>query len=204
MRITLLRHGTTLACIDGVLRGRRDDPLNDEGWQQMRAAVSPFFPPAAHENAGWHTIISSPLNRCAAFAREFAHASGLPLQLDERLIELDFGAWEGCHLDALMKHPHDREALRLFWENPWQHSPPQGETLTAFEARIRAFWHELIDRSTQQNTLVITHGGVIRLLLCAAQKLPRRQLLQIEVPNASIHHLAALPLPELHDHDDHE
>lgn len=200
MSITLLRHGTTSACINGVLRGRRDDPLNDEGWQQMRTAVSTHRVAQANTGCtGWKTIISSPLIRCAAFAHELAQTCDLPLQIDERLIELDFGAWEGCSLNALMQQPDDRETLRLFWENPWRHPPPQGETLAAFEARIRTFWHGVVDHASEHNTLVITHGGVIRLLLCAARQLPRSQLLQIEVPNASIHRLAALPLPELHD-----
>ncbi|MBP9713459.1 MAG: alpha-ribazole phosphatase family protein [Sterolibacterium sp.] len=199
MSITLLRHGATSACISGVLRGRRDDPLTEEGWQQMRAATATHLHPTHPETDAWQTIISSPLIRCAAFARELAQARGLPLHVDDRLSELDFGAWEGRRLDELMQDAEDKETLRRFWENPWQQPPPQGETLTAFESRIRAAWQSLLTQHAGQRVLVITHGGVIRLLLCAARGLPRHQLLQIEVANASLHTLAAHPLPSLCD-----
>lgn len=67
----------------------------------------------------------------------------------------------------------------------------------AFESRIRAAWQSLLAQHAGQRVLVITHGGVIRLLLCAALSLPRHQLLQIEVANASLHTLAEHPLPSL-------
>lgn len=201
MSITLLRHGATSACTHGVLRGRRDDPLTEEGWQQMRTAAATHPHHTLPDSDAWQVIISSPLIRCAAFAHELAQVRGLPLHMDERLIELDFGVWEGQSLDTLMQDAENKETLRRFWENPWQQPPPQGETLTAFETRIRAAWQSLITRHAGQRVLVITHGGVIRLLLCAARGLPRHQLLQIEVTHASLHPLEAYPLPPLYDHE---
>jgi alpha-ribazole phosphatase len=195
MSIVLLRHGATHACVNGVLRGRRDDPLTDEGWQQMRAAVAA----GAESDDRWQAIVSSPLIRCAEFAHELAQARGLPLQIDERLVEMDFGAWEGRRIDELLQDPVHSEALRQFWDDPWHHPPPQGETLASFETRIHEAWSSILARPAQRPLLIVTHGGVIRLLLCAAQRRPRSQLLHLEVPNASLHRLKASPLPRLNE-----
>ena len=65
--IDLIRHGEPEGGVR--IRGSRDDPLSDIGWSQMWSAVGQAKP--------WHEIVSSPLSRCAAFAREL----GSPLEL---------------------------------------------------------------------------------------------------------------------------
>ncbi|NIU60591.1 MAG: histidine phosphatase family protein, partial [Pseudomonas stutzeri] len=71
------------------------------GWQQMRDAVALAGP--------WDVLVSSPLQRCAAFARELAAERRLPLRIEPELRELHFGAWEGRSAAELMST--DAEAL---------------------------------------------------------------------------------------------
>lgn len=202
MRIGLLRHGATCETSDGILRGRGDDALSPEGWLQLRRAAT------TARSHRWQRIVSSPLKRCADFAHELAAQWTLPLSIDARLSELDFGAWEGRHYSELLVEPDSATALQGFWDDPWRHPPPQGENLTTFENRVLAAWNELSTLDSVAgdagggDTLVITHGGVIRLLLCAMRGLPRTELLKLDVAHASLHLLPCQPLQSLPMLDD--
>lgn len=124
LRLDLLRHGETE--LGGGLRGSLDDALTEKGWAQMRAAVVAGGP--------WNRLISSPLQRCARFAAELGEQLNLPVHLDKHLQELHFGAWEGQSAAALMET--DAEALGLFWADPYAFTPPQGEPVSDFAARV--------------------------------------------------------------------
>ncbi len=174
LHLEMLRHGETVT--GGGFRGRLDDELTDTGWQQMRQAVA---------NAGrWDRIVSSPLRRCAAFAAELAEQRDLPMELELDLRELDFGQWEGRTAAELMVD--QSEALGRFWENPYSFTPPGGEPLPEFEARILTAIERLTDRYAGERILLVTHGGVMRLLLAEARGLPREQLLQVEVGHGAM------------------
>lgn len=170
--LELLRHGETE--LGGGLRGSLDDALTETGWAQLRAAVAGGGP--------WDRLISSPLQRCARFAEELAAQHGVPLSLEPDLQELHFGAWEGRSTAELMQT--SATELGLFWNDPYGFTPPEGEPLLAFEARILAAVQRLQARHAGERLLLVTHGGVIRLLLARARGLPRRDLLQVNVAHA--------------------
>jgi alpha-ribazole phosphatase len=162
------------------LRGSLDDALTDKGWQQMRAAVI--------EQGPWDRLVSSPLQRCARFSEELAAQLGLPLELDKDLQELHFGAWEGQSAATLMET--DAQALGLFWADPYSFTPPQGEPVVAFSARVLAAVARLQAAYAGERVLLISHGGVMRLLLAQARGLPREQLLNVEVGHGALFSLS--------------
>jgi len=174
LRLDLLRHGETE--LGGGLRGSLDDALTEKGWAQMRAAVIAGGP--------WDRLISSPLQRCARFAAELGEQLNLPVHLDKHLQELHFGAWEGQSAAALMET--DAEALGLFWADPYAFTPPQGEPVSDFAARVLGAVARLHQAYAGERVLLISHGGVMRLLLAQARGLPREQLLNVEVAHASL------------------
>lgn len=174
LRLDLLRHGETE--LGGGLRGSLDDALTEKGWAQMRAAVVAGGP--------WDRLISSPLQRCARFAAELGEQLNLPVHLDKHLQELHFGAWEGQSAAALMET--DAEALGLFWADPYSFTPPQGEPVSDFAARVLGAVARLHQACAGERILLISHGGVMRLLLAKARGLPREQLLNVEVAHASL------------------
>jgi len=174
LRLDLLRHGETE--LGGGLRGSLDDALTEKGWAQMRAAVVAGGP--------WDRLISSPLQRCARFAAELGEQLNLPVHLDKHLQELHFGAWEGQSAAALMKT--DAEALGLFWADPYAFTPPQGEPVSDFAARVLGAVARLHQAYAGERVLLISHGGVMRLLLAQARGLPREQLLNVEVAHAAL------------------
>ncbi|POA22044.1 MULTISPECIES: alpha-ribazole phosphatase family protein [unclassified Pseudomonas] len=174
LRLDLLRHGETE--LGGGLRGSLDDALTEKGWAQMRAAVLAGGP--------WDRLISSPLQRCARFAAELGEQLNLPVQLEKDLQELHFGAWEGQSAAALMET--DAEALGLFWADPYSFTPPQGEPVSNFAERVLGAVARLHQAYAGERVLLISHGGVMRLLLAQARGLPREQLLNVEVAHASL------------------
>jgi len=175
--LQLLRHGETEQ--GGGLRGSLDDALTAAGWAQLRAAVQ------ADEH--WDALVSSPLQRCARFADELAAARGLPLQFEAGLQELHFGAWEGRTAAQLMET--DADELGRFWADPYAFTPPGGEPLVDFEARVLEALQRLHAEYRGQQLLVVTHGGVMRLLLARARGLPRAHLLQVSVAHGQRVHL---------------
>jgi alpha-ribazole phosphatase len=181
LRLDLLRHGETE--LGGGLRGSLDDALTATGWAQMRAAVV--------EQGPWDRLVSSPLQRCARFAEELAAQLNLPVDLEKDLQELHFGAWEGQSAAALMKT--DAQDLGLFWADPYGFTPPQGEPVTDFSRRVLAAVERLHARFAGERVLLISHGGVMRLLLAQARGLPREQLLNVEVGHGALFSLTVEP-----------
>ncbi|WP_095106943.1 alpha-ribazole phosphatase family protein [Pseudomonas sp. Irchel 3E20] len=174
LRLDLLRHGETE--LGGGLRGSLDDALTEHGWAQMRAAVQAQGP--------WDRVLSSPLQRCARFAEELGARLGVPVHLEADLQELHFGAWEGRSAAALMET--DAEGLGLFWSDPYAFTPPEGEPVTQFAARVLAAVQRLHRAYAGQRVLLVSHGGVMRLLLARARGLPREQLLNVEVAHGAL------------------
>ena len=174
LHLDLLRHGETE--LGGGLRGSLDDELTAKGWEQMRAAVIGQGP--------WDRLVSSPLQRCARFADELGSHLNVPVSLEKDLQELHFGAWEGQSAVALMQT--DAEALGLFWADPYSFTPPGGEPVSDFSDRVLGAVARLHEAYAGERVLLISHGGVMRLLLARARGLPREQLLNVEVGHGGL------------------
>ena len=178
LHLDLLRHGETE--LGGGLRGSLDDALTEKGWQQMREAVLAQGP--------WDRLVSSPLQRCARFAHELGGQLGVPVTLEKDLQELHFGAWEGQSAAELMKT--DAQALGLFWADPYSFTPPGGEPVADFSLRVRTAVARLQSTCAGERVLLISHGGVMRLLLAQAREMPQEQLLNVEVGHGALFSLS--------------
>jgi len=174
MILDLLRHGETE--LGGGLRGSLDDVLTERGWSQMRAAVAAAGP--------WDVLVSSPLRRCAHFADELGERLALPVQREAGVRELHFGDWEGRSAAQIMQDQAD--ALGRFWADPYGYTPPNGEPVSAFAERVLAAIDSLGRQHAGKRVLLVTHGGVMRLLLARARGLPREHLLQVEVGHGAL------------------
>lgn len=174
LQIDLLRHGKTE--LSHTLRGSTDDALTVEGWQQMQQTL-------AHSLVAkiqWDVIFSSPLQRCHAFAVQTAAAMNLELIAVPLMQEMHFGDWETVSIQQL--YETDPNALEKFWTQPTIFTPPNAEGLVGFERRIDAGLHhiqQLMRKKGHQRALVITHGGVIKLLKCKALQQPLDDVLKM-------------------------
>jgi len=172
--IDMIRHGEPLG--GKKYRGQIDDPLSEKGWRQMREAVADHCP--------WDLIVTSPLSRCQAFAEELAQRHGVPLQVEPRLKEIGFGAWEGKTATELLAE--DDRLLANFWSDPLNHTPPGAEPLAAFRDRIVAAWNDLLQQHAGKHLLIVGHAGQMRMVVRHVLDMPLDRLFRIQVDNASL------------------
>lgn len=118
-----LRHGEPVG--GKIFRGSTDDPLTENGWQQMHDSV---------KDLSYDEIISSPLKRCVEFSETLQNKMKLPLTINKNIQEMHLGDWEG--LSAAQVEQLDAKALGAFWEAPHSNTPPNGEAFYDFEQRI--------------------------------------------------------------------
>ena len=182
--VDLLRHGEPAG--GKKFRGAVDDPLSPLGWQQMRAAVG--------DCRDWQVVASSPLTRCAAFARELAQQLNRPLEIVEDFSELRFGVWEGRGVAEV--HDSDPLALAQFWRDPIAHPIPEGESVADFDQRIGQAWAALLKRHRGRHVLLVAHGGTIRMVLRRILDMPLRRLWRFEVPFAALSRVRCFHDPE--------
>ena len=145
--ICILRHGETAKNRASLLQGRSNEPLNERGTAQA-AAVRDWF---QSQGITFDLVLSSPLLRAVRTA-ELA-APGLPVRMEERLIEMDYGPYEGMDL----RHPAP-EVLTFFAD--FVHNPaPEGmEPLEAVTARLGSLLEELKETAVHRNILLATHA----------------------------------------------
>lgn len=173
MRLVLIRHAP-LPDLAGVCYGRLDPApgvLEASGLARLRAEIAPLIDDAP--------CLSSPARRC----RELAAALHPAPRLDPRLLELDFGAWEGRAWEDL-----PREELDAWAADPLHYAPGRGESVAAMRRRVLAWRDELRDELRQSGAstaLCVTHAGVIKLLLAAARGLAPADWLGLAVPYAT-------------------
>lgn len=172
--VDLLRHG---ACEGGeIFRGSTDVPLTPQGWAQMHTALE--------QHVGWECVVVSSLQRCKNFAIQFSEKNNLPLHVDERLREIHFGEWEGQKIvDVERDHG---TSLWKFWNDPECFTPPSGESMQAFRERIVGAAKDILHEHRGKHILLITHGAVIRMLLCEWLQMPMTAFSSIAVPYAGL------------------
>ncbi|WP_087545022.1 histidine phosphatase family protein [Acinetobacter sp. WCHA29] len=165
MQIDLLRHGETT--LSHTLRGHLDDELTEKGWLQMQSTIQQYITTPMD----WDVIISSPLRRCRRFAEHLADQLELPMRVNDHIKEMYFGDWEGISTQAI----YEAEPKRLanFWQFPTQYHAPNGESLIQFQQRVMCGFDEIYEQMQRHNwnkALIVTHGGVIKLLTCLARQ----------------------------------
>ena len=172
--IDLLRHGD----VEGgrKYRGQLDDPLSELGWQQLRDTTA--------NKQNWQQVITSPLKRCADFAEELKQTHALPLQTWPEFKEVSFGLWEGKTADELLNVEAD--AIKRYWNDPINTTPPQGENLLAFEKRVLNGWNNLLSEFQGLHILLVSHAGVMRIILCYLLGMPLSELFKLDVGLAKV------------------
>ena len=145
--IYIIRHGQTEKNRANVLQGRSDIPLNDSGRQQAEKVKDHFIKAGIH----FDLVYTSPLIRAVQTAAIIAE--GIPQVKDERLIEMDYGPYEG--MDLADPAPEVLEFFRDFVHNP---APNGMEPLQAIVVRLGSFLEEIREEAAEKNILISTHA----------------------------------------------
>lgn len=175
--VDLLRHGEPLG--GRRFRGQTDDPLSERGWRQMRDAVGDAAP--------WQHIVSSPLQRCSAFARELADKRQLSFALEPGFKEIRFGAWEGFTPEEIQRR--DGERYRRYRDDPAGFMPAGAEPMAEFVARVAQSWESLLSAQQGRQVLLVCHAGVIRAVLGVVLGITPQNLFRIQIDYASLSRL---------------
>jgi broad specificity phosphatase PhoE len=162
-RLIFLRHGETDWNVAGRLQGQADVALNAKGEAQAEEAgrIVGRILGRNPDRLGAFDYVSSPLlrsRRTMELARGALGLDPFTYRLDDRLIELSFGQWEGMTWPQVKAHsPHMAAAREA---DKWSLQPPDGESYAMLSERIRP-WLDTLG----QDTIAVAHGGVARCLM---------------------------------------
>ncbi len=156
MTLYVCRHGRTEANASGLLLGRADPELDAIGQSQAAAMAAALPTP--------DLVVSSPLARCRQTAAAFASQSEVEvgIEIDERLIELDYGDFD---LKPLRDIP--AEVWRQWREDP-DFRPPGGETLEELSTRVSGALDAVADRAAEADVVIVSHVSPIKAALAWA------------------------------------
>jgi broad specificity phosphatase PhoE len=138
--LIIVRHGRTAANASGVLLGRLDPSLDDEGRRQAAAVATTL-------GTGGARVVSSPLRR----AQETAAMLSTNVEVDDRWIEMDYGSLDGTPIADVPL------ALWQRWQNDVHFAPEGGESLAAMGERVRAACTDVAGDAVDRDVIVVTH-----------------------------------------------
>lgn len=155
--VYLIRHGQVESRFEGKLVGSTDADLSPKGVEQA-ARLSPFLAQRSPD-----ICFSSPLRRCLQTATGAVSALNIEIVQQEKLREVDFGKWEGLGFDDIVAM--DPDGVDMWIRCNPDFCFPQGEAIAQFITRIETMADFLLS-VPEDNIAVVTHGGVIRFMLC--------------------------------------
>ncbi len=184
-RLIIVRHPSIPGNDEGRFIGTSDIRLGEQEEKEALGLSENLI-----SKYSFQAIFSSPLQRCRRTAEIAAEKAGSPVQIINALREIDFGEWENCNFQEVSKaHP---EAVQQWLENGSNFQFPGGEKISAFHERVKQAT-EAILRSEGESLLTVTHGGVMRTMLCHLLRVPFTASLAFKVQPAAVAEI------EIHD-----
>ena len=170
-QLDILRHGATT--VSGAFLGSTDADLTTAGHEAMLSRV---------RGRHWAAVHTSPLERCRAFAARLHHDT----VVEQGLAEYHFGRWDGRSVKDLRRE--DPAAVDAFWIDPEGAGPPGAEPLQHFRHRVHRAVETLVGNRfrSPDPVLLVTHAGVMRVLLEQFLHLPLKSTWNIEIPPAGL------------------
>ena len=171
MKLYIARHGETPWNLENRVCGRTDVPLTEKGTEQARLLAQNAM------GKGIEVILSSPLLRARQTAHAVSEAIGVPIELDERLIELDFGSFEG----GPRSDPEYQYTRAQF---PTRY--PGGESAFQLAHRVYSCLEDVKRKYAGKTVLLVCHGGVCRMVRSYFMDLTNDEYSYYFAPNAEL------------------
>lgn len=178
LNVYLLRHGQTAWNADGNRYcGRTNLPLTEIGTEQAHAVKQQL------QQLSFDAVYASPLQRASQTAA--IASQSMAVQTDERLIEVDFGLWEGKSKEAFIS---EDESLWSAWMNDPATAKAGGTGETGMEviSRVNDFFNSLAQAHPAGKILIVAHNGVNRLYLAHKLGMPLKNYRKLELDNAAV------------------
>jgi len=174
--IYLLRHAQSVANTKGILAGQDDSvELSKAGFKQAESLVSYL------SAIKFSKVYSSPLTRCIQTIAPFMEKnSKIDFQIDNRVIEMNYGKWSGRKLAVLSKD----SKWKYVQNNPAGFTFPQGESFKSMRKRVDLVLADL--KKKKGPILVVTHGDIIKMAITSSLGLPINRFQSFVVEPASL------------------
>ena len=180
-RLILVRHGVTDWNREGRWQGRLDPPLSQDGHREARLLAARAASDPELRSA---RIMSSTLGRAAQTAEAIGAALGVAVEPEPRLMEIGAGEWEGrthAELEAT-----DAERYRAWRSQASDVRPPGGEALEDAVGRVRDVLAEVARGPGPWPIVLVSHGGILRVIANLLFDLPAGWMWNLDVDNASV------------------
>ncbi len=165
--IYVVRHGETEWNAMNKVLGRTDMPLNDTGIQQAHEIA------CALKDLNIEVFLCSPLIRARQTADVISNETGIDYKVDERLIEQDFGSFEGVYRYDEAYQNAKREYFARY---------PGGESFFDLAARV----FPLIKELEGKDALLVTHGGICRIIRNYFEDMGNEEFVQFSQGNCEV------------------
>lgn len=164
MRLWLVRHGETEANVAGLYSGHAPTPLTERGIAQAQTLGRLL------RNVPVDNVLCSELERARHTTQLVLEDREVAVRNMPELNEMFFGDWEMRHHRDLAREDAENYAV---WCNDWQNATPtNGEGFQAFTLRVERFIAQLADYKACQNLLVVSHQGVLSVLIARLLSMP--------------------------------
>ena len=169
--ITLIRH-TQPDIAAGICYGQTD------------IGVAESFAREAAEIRSWmqsiDLLIISPLIRTKRLAEYLSEEFSCVWREDARLMEMDFGEWEGRNWDDIPRHEIDAWGADIL-----HYQPPGGESACQLMQRVKLAWHDAV-LLPQRHVGLVTHGGSMRAMLSMLGDVPMKEAMSWQIDYGAV------------------
>jgi len=172
----LIRHGETDWNVEGRYQGQADPPLNDRGLRQAHELGDKLA------SVNLDLLYTSPLLRSEQTAEIISRKLAIPFYKDERLMEINQGKWQTrlrSEIEAL--YP---DLFRRWETDPWEVTPPGGESLEQVGQRVFAAIDELLQKHSGKRIGIVSHRIPIALIKMRFQGLDPDVVRLLKLSNA--------------------
>lgn len=185
-KIYLIRHGEIADGEERRYNGHRDVPLSERGLGQVER-LSKYL-----RDEGFTAVYASDLSRALKSAEIISSPHGIAPLVEKAFREYSFGEWEGMTFAEIEKKYPD--AFSAWAANPVKFSPPGGESTVGVKNRTIPAFDKIITRHKDESIAIVSHGGVIRIILCELLGIPLEHIFRLE------QNFAALNIIEIWDY----
>lgn len=172
MELSVVRHGETVRNIVGLVQGDCESMLSEKGKEQAKQTKERL------KNQTFDIVFSSPLSRAYQTA-EIITEGKIPIVVDERLNERDYGDFEG----------HTREEFDYvgYWNFDYNLKENNGESVQHLCMRVDDFLREIKEVYKNKKVLIVTHSGVARAIYYCIHGIPDDgDMSIIDIPNCTV------------------
>jgi alpha-ribazole phosphatase len=170
-RVWLIRHGEPAEESKNRCYGSLDIGLSEKGRRQMKEVSGHL------KNEAASAIYTSPSSRARESASILTSSQSCSIEIVADFREMDFGAFEGLTYDEIAARYPD--LYRQWMETPTEIRFPNGETFTEMRTRVLRAFEEILSEREGQTVMIVSHGGVNRILIAWALQMPGSNIFRL-------------------------